>query len=188
MDPSVRQRFRLRPHPGCACRCPWGAGEGAVASGSTAGESRRDQGFALLDALLSVALLGLLAIGTLSLLHGGTRTAREAAQVDRAVGAAQSCVARLAARSFHELPEHFGADHGGRSARLDTENGTAPDAWSRLVEGLGDGAVAAELTALGSGGAASTFEQAVALRVTVTVSWRAVGGHAREVQLVDTRF
>jgi hypothetical protein len=146
------------------------------------------RGFALLDALGALGLLGLVAVGALSLVHGGARTAREAAHIDRGIGAVRSCVARLAVRTFAELPHHFDADSADQMAELDTADGSAPEEWDELVEGLPDGALRAELRALGEDGAASPFGEAIALRLTVTASWTAVAGNRREVTLVEMRM
>ena len=150
--------------------------------------SGTDRGFALLDALIAIALLGLLAVGTMSLLHGGARAARAAGDLDRGLAAARSCLARLEAKSFHELPEHFEADPADLEARLDTADGSAPDGWEQLVDGLRGGSLDARLEALGEGGVAVSFADAVALRIIVKAQWRLGASHTREVTLVATRF
>jgi hypothetical protein len=164
---------------------PVGHNEAMGAVGEERGQWR---GFALLDALASLALLGLLAVGSLSLLGGGARIAREAAHVDRAIGAVRSCTARLAVRTFEELPLHFGAEDGDQLAALDTADGTAPEEWDALVEELPGGQLRAELRGLEQGGGATAFEDAVALRLTVVAAWDAIEGVRREVTLVETRL
>jgi hypothetical protein len=178
-----------------------------VAGRAGARVAGRAAGFVLLDALGGLALLGLLAVGALSLVQGGARVAREAAHVDRAVAVARSAVAHWEAASFRALPGQFGADPDDWEASVDTAGGGAdggaaggaaggadggadgdvPDELRELVSVLPGGRLRAELAGLGPTGATARFSDCVAMRETVTVSWDAVGGFRRRVAVSVTR-
>lgn len=144
------------------------------------------RGYVLLDALAAFALLGLLAVGTLSLLHGAVHISRQAARLDHARGAVESVAARLDLVSWERLPEYFGAGSSEEDAVLDTGDATAPGGWPALVEGLPEGRVLARLEGVGAGGAGAAFAGAMALRLRVEVSYRE-GSRWRRVSLVWVR-
>lgn len=185
------------------CGNPDVCGGLVVDSESAKRPSGRAAGFVLLDALGGLALLGLLAVGALSLVQGGARVAREAAHVDRAVAVARSAAAYWEAVPFRALPGEFGVGLDEQEAALDTAGESAGDTGGDTADGDADGDVPAELrelvdalpggrlrvelAGLGVAGGAARFGECVAMRETITVSWDAVGGFRRRVAVSVTR-
>ena len=141
----------------------------------------------MLDALAGLALLGLLAVGVLSMLHLSVHMMQQAARLDRAREAAQSIVARCDAVSWARLPEFFHATPDRSRAWLDTTDGTAPIAWQRLIDTLPGGRIRACLEGLGPQGRPADFGRALALRLRVELLFDG-GPRERRLELSSVRF
>ncbi|MDQ7008281.1 MAG: prepilin-type N-terminal cleavage/methylation domain-containing protein [Acidobacteriota bacterium] len=144
------------------------------------------RGSTLIEALVALALTGLLAAGVLSLFHTAVHHLRAADRLDRARGAAETIAARLDGVSFHRLPGYFSAAPDDREGILDTRDASAPAAWHELLEGLPDGRIEARLEGLGAGGTSATFGTALGCRLRVRVSYLEAG-RRRRVRLVWVR-
>ena len=146
---------------------------------------RRAAGFVLLDALFAGVLLGLVALSAVALVDHALRVGRAAERLDRGREIAEQVLRELEIVSFHGLPERFAATVDETTARLDTGDGTAPGSWRLLAAELPDGRIVAHLDGLGPAAAERAFGVALALRVTVVVSWREET--RRAVRLVTVR-
>ncbi len=146
----------------------------------------RASGFVLLDALLAGVLLGIVALSAVALVDHALRVGRAAERLDRGREIAERTIRELEIVSFHGLPERFGAAVDDTTARLDTADGSAPSSWSGLAAELPEGRIIAHLEGLGPAAADRAFGAAVALRVTVVVSWREAA-RRRVVRLVTVR-
>jgi len=149
--------------------------------------NRRQRGALLIEALVGVALVGLLAAGGVGLVSLASRTAREAARRDEARAAAEAAAARATALSFAALPPLFGARAGDAAAAVDTADRTAPAGWGELVAALPEGRLQCSLEGVGAGGALAPFDDALALRLRFVATWKE-GADVRAVELVAFHF
>ncbi len=172
---STPARGRLR-------RAASATGRGARRPGNPL---RGAHGFALLDAIVGLALLGLLATGALTLAHGAVRLHVETRRTERAAEAAESVMRELDTVSWHRLPVVLGAPGSAARHQLDAGDSGAPARWQALRRGLGPGTLLVSVEGLGPGGAPARLDEALVLRVEVEAL---ASGQRRPVRRRAWRF
>lgn len=141
----------------------------------------------LAEALVALALLGMLMLGAFSLALSSVAAVGEAERMNRAREAAERILHELESIGFHDLPRFFGSRGDAFSARLSSAGKSAPEGWAAALAGLPEGRVEAVLQGLGVTGESVSFDDAQALRLRVRVSYREQG-RTRRVALAAVRF
>jgi prepilin-type N-terminal cleavage/methylation domain-containing protein len=141
---------------------------------------RSEDGFSLVEVILALALLGAVLISISGLFVIGGRSVQSGRTSSEALAAARTVLEDINHWGFRQTYMIFGIDHTATTAapvRTDVATGDAHldemlQRWQGLIGGkLFDGYATVELEPLGYDSTIPQFQNARAIRITVTVFW-----------------
>jgi prepilin-type N-terminal cleavage/methylation domain-containing protein len=156
-------------------------------------QAARENGFSLVEVLVSLGLLAGVMVAVSSLFIFGGREVNSGKKMTEAYSVAHDIMEEIDRMTYLQTYEYFlpagGDPTVDTSYTVDSKTaGNNAEAFQPYIDSkLQNGKASIEVEGLTATGAATTLASSIALRVTVTVEWDE-GTHHRYLHLRSTRF
>jgi len=152
------------------------------------GTGREAPGTLLVEALAALAVLGFVAVAAGGMGAAALRGARLADDHAAARRAAVSVLARAAAVSWARVPAVLGGTPDDTALVVSSSERPDHELLAGLARRPSGAVVRVRALGLAPGGLPERFRRAVAIRLSVRVTWQGRDGREHRVSLVETRF